>query len=44
VTLAEATSFPYANHVPTLQWLVAALKKGKKIDDFLIERRRATRS
>jgi DNA-binding protein H-NS len=26
------------------RWLVAAIKKGKKIDDFLIERRRITRS
>jgi DNA-binding protein H-NS len=24
------------------RWLVAALKKGKKMDDFLIERRRAS--
>ncbi len=24
------------------RWLVAAMKKGKKIEDFLIERRRAT--
>jgi DNA-binding protein H-NS len=26
------------------KWMVAALKKGKKIEDFLIERRRITRS
>jgi DNA-binding protein H-NS len=26
------------------RWLVAAMKKGKKIEDFLIERRRITRS
>jgi DNA-binding protein H-NS len=26
------------------RWLVAAMKKGKKIEDFLIERRRVTRA
>jgi DNA-binding protein H-NS len=26
------------------KWLVAAIKKGRKVDDFLIKRRRITRS